>query len=145
MKVNFLSCHVISAKCNFQDANYLLFVSTSCLCLFTFACVGFHLHVYIYLLLHRSVFACLQNELVFTDIITLSLNGAVSEGSEGAQQPSIGKSSNTLHVVLRMCVRMCVFNFETAIAHVKYYTLFNIIWYQIRFALLWPVSIKVLV
>ncbi|XP_041809385.1 dynein, axonemal, intermediate chain 1, paralog 2 [Chelmon rostratus] len=30
-----------------------------------------------------------KNELVFTDIITLSLNGAVSEGSEGAQQPSI--------------------------------------------------------
>ncbi|XP_051270621.1 dynein, axonemal, intermediate chain 1, paralog 2 [Dicentrarchus labrax] len=30
-----------------------------------------------------------KNELVFTDIIRLSLNGAVSEGPEGAQQPSI--------------------------------------------------------
>ncbi|KAK2862399.1 hypothetical protein Q5P01_001932 [Channa striata] len=30
-----------------------------------------------------------KNELVFTDIITLSLKGAVSEGLEGVQQPSI--------------------------------------------------------
>uniref|UniRef100_A0A3Q3IN46 Dynein axonemal intermediate chain 1 n=3 Tax=Monopterus albus TaxID=43700 RepID=A0A3Q3IN46_MONAL len=31
----------------------------------------------------------IKNELVFTDIIRLSLNGAVSEGPESAQQPSI--------------------------------------------------------
>uniref|UniRef100_A0A3B4VKL8 Dynein, axonemal, intermediate chain 1, paralog 1 n=1 Tax=Seriola dumerili TaxID=41447 RepID=A0A3B4VKL8_SERDU len=30
-----------------------------------------------------------QNELVFTDIIRLSLNGVVSEGADGSQQPSI--------------------------------------------------------
>uniref|UniRef100_A0A7N6C291 Dynein axonemal intermediate chain 1 n=1 Tax=Anabas testudineus TaxID=64144 RepID=A0A7N6C291_ANATE len=33
-----------------------------------------------------------KNELVFTDIITLSLNGAVSEEPEGAQQPTCGTS-----------------------------------------------------
>lgn len=36
---------------------------------------------------------CFQNELVFTDIITLSLNCAVSEEPEGAQQPRTGKAS----------------------------------------------------
>lgn len=52
--------------------------------------------------LHHQVFACLQNELVFTDIITLSLNGAVSEEPEGAQQPSTGKASLAWHVTLCM-------------------------------------------
>lgn len=51
-------------------------------------------------------FTCLQNELVFTDIIRLSLNGAVSEGPDGSQQPSIGKVSRTQHVVLHMYSRM---------------------------------------
>lgn len=41
--------------------------------------------------LHHCVCVLLQNELVFTDIIRLSVNGAVSEGPEGAQQPIIGK------------------------------------------------------
>lgn len=55
---------------------------------------------WLHVLLHHSVFVWLQNELVFRDIIRLSLDSAVSEGPEGAQQPSIGKVSITLHVML---------------------------------------------
>uniref|UniRef100_A0A3P8PHI7 Dynein axonemal intermediate chain 1 n=1 Tax=Astatotilapia calliptera TaxID=8154 RepID=A0A3P8PHI7_ASTCA len=35
-----------------------------------------------------------KNELVFTDIIRLTLNGAVSEGTEGAQAPSIASGTS---------------------------------------------------
>lgn len=103
----------------------MLFVCTfdKCVCvcshlqlflwLFSFACAYiYNLHVYIlYLLLHQSVFPCLQNELVFTDIIRLSVNGAVSEGPEGVQQPSVGRVSISQHVILYMYIRMYVFNF----------------------------------
>lgn len=43
--------------------------------------------------------ACLQNEMVFTDIITLSLNGAIPEGPEDAQQEITGNASFTQHVI----------------------------------------------
>lgn len=56
-------------------------------------CVGFR--ICMYLQHNHCVFARLQNELVFTDIIRLTLNGTVSEGPEGAQPHSIGKASPT--------------------------------------------------
>lgn len=93
----------------------MLFVYTpdKCVCVFVHICSClcgcFHLHVFISIicicknrLFHRGVFAYFQNELVFTDIIRLSLNGALSEGPEGAQQPSIGKVSITLHITMWM-------------------------------------------
>lgn len=88
----------------------------SFLWLFSFACVYIYnlhvyIHVHVYLLLHQSVFACLQNELVFTDVIRLSVNGAFSEGPESAQQPSIGKVSISQLVILCMYIRMYIFNF----------------------------------
>lgn len=76
-----------------------------------------------YLQLHHQVFACLQNELVFTDIITLSLNGAVSEEPEGAKQPRTGKASLAWRVTLCMYVRTYAYISQTAITQAKYCTL----------------------
>lgn len=70
------------------------------------------------------MFPCLQNELVFTDIIRLSLDGAVSDGPEGAEQPGIGKVSITLHAILCMHTEcMQLQKNLTVITHAKYYTL----------------------
>lgn len=100
-------------------------ILNKCVCgfmwLFLFACVCTSTITCLYLLPHHSVFACFQNELVFTDIIRLSVNGAFTEGPGGAQQPSIGKISITLHAC--MYIRIHVFHFKSAVNCDKYVVL----------------------